>query len=159
MRWSRSDEPPRRPSPRTGSNYNHLGDEAARTSGAPEASQQTIAGVLSAIPVVQMVIARAQALADLPGAPAYNENAGKGLGMATHAGMPVAAAFTRACGELSYSRTYYRTVLGEWQARLNALLAVKEKIVGPRPGPRVDIPASDLVSQRRCRWSLRLSRP
>ena len=80
------------------------------------------------------MVARASALCQESIAPAYDEDAGHQLALATVRGNPKAGAFLRACGELDYTKLYFETVEADWQERLEALLQVKETVGGSRPG-------------------------
>jgi hypothetical protein len=113
--------------------YNNLAFAAANEIPCPERSQHKIAGMLAAIPLVEMVVAGARVLGSVT-TPPSNALAERGLGMAAYHGMPVAAAFQRACGELNYTRTFARSVQGEWSERLHALLEIKTRIGGLRAG-------------------------
>ena len=113
--------------------YNALAAAVHQELPCPERNRYKIAGMLSAIPLVETVIARAQVLGAIS-VPAYNEAAARGLGMAAHHGRPVAGAFLRACGELNFNRMTARLAQGEWGERLQALLQLKTQIGGLRPG-------------------------
>ena len=112
--------------------YNAAGRAAGAQVDAPD-SQRKIAGILSAIPIVEIVVGSARAIAHKATAPAYTKDAGHGLAMAAYHGWPVATSFMRACGELNYCKTYFGTVAADWQDRLDALLEIKERIGGSRP--------------------------
>lgn len=112
--------------------YNAAGRAAGAQVDAPD-SRHKVAGILSAIPIVEIVVGRARAIAQKATAPAYTKDAGHGLAMAAYHGWPVATSFMRACGELNYCKTYFGTVAADWQDRLDALLEVKERIGGSRP--------------------------
>jgi hypothetical protein len=99
----------------------------------PEGSKHKSAGILAAIPIVEIVIARARSLSQRK-APAYSEDAGRGLGIASYHGYREASSFLRAAGELNYCNVYFGIVAGDWEERRQALLAVKDRIGGPRPG-------------------------
>lgn len=115
--------------------YNDLGLAAGRQVSGPQRSRRKIAAILAAIPLVELVVGRARALAgDDVRTPEYDQAAGRGLGMALYHDVPVARAFLRACGELTYTRDYFGIVEGEWQQRLFALRQVKDRIGGRRPG-------------------------
>jgi hypothetical protein len=115
--------------------YNDLGVAAGREAPCPERSRRKIAAIVAAIPLVELVVGRARALAgDDVCAPEYDQAAGRGLGLALYHDVPVGRAFLRACGELSFTRDYFGIVAGEWQQRLFALRQVKDRIGGRRPG-------------------------
>ncbi|MDB4963021.1 MAG: hypothetical protein JWP01_3020 [Myxococcales bacterium] len=113
--------------------YNALAISAGAEIRCPEKSRHKIAGMLAAIPLVEIVVSRAQMLGSME-APAHNDAAARGLGMAAYHGLPIAGEFRRACGELNYMRTYARGTESDWTERLHALLDVKTRIIGRRPG-------------------------
>ncbi|MFN0250133.1 MAG: hypothetical protein ACKV2T_24830 [Kofleriaceae bacterium] len=116
--------------------YNRLALTTAEALPCPESSRKKIAGVLAAIPLVEIVVSRARGLSSVATAPAYNEVAGRGLGMAKTNGLPVADRFIRACGELDHVALFAQTMEGEWRRRLEQLVSVKRQILGERAGER-----------------------
>ena len=114
--------------------YNKLALTTASELPCPESSRAKISGALAAIPLVEFTLARFARLSDASLVPPHNEFAARGLGMARAHGRPVAERFLRACGELAYTRLWSTSAEGDWQERLDALVAVKTQILGRRPG-------------------------
>lgn len=110
------------------------GREAAREARGPKRSKDKIAAIIAAIPRVEVVVARAKAIARRAVSPAPTEFARRGLGMATHHNIDRVGAFLRVCGELNNTRLHFGLIASEWQTRLDALNRVKTQIEGRRPG-------------------------
>ncbi|MFN0249181.1 MAG: hypothetical protein ACKV2T_20020 [Kofleriaceae bacterium] len=114
--------------------YNTLALTTADHLPCPESSRKKIAGILAAIPLVEIVVSKARGLNQACTPPLYSEMAGRGLGMAKANGLPVADRFLRACGELAHVKLYASSIEGDWTQRLSALISVKQQILGQRPG-------------------------
>lgn len=114
--------------------YNKLALTTGSHLPCPESSREKISGILAAIPLVEIVVSKARGLNEACSPPIYSEMAGRGLGMAKANGFPVADTFLRACGELAHVKLYANTIEGDWTQRLNALITVKQQILGQRPG-------------------------
>ncbi len=114
--------------------YNDLGTTAAAEIDCPGDSGKTISGMMAAIPLVELVIARARSIRIAAATPAYSKASGVGLGIARYHQEPNVDHFLRCVGELRWARGTFEKEEQRWQKRLTQLLAVKEQIIGSRPG-------------------------
>jgi hypothetical protein len=114
--------------------YNSLGTTAASEIDCPEGSQHRIAGMLSAIPLVEVCIARARSIKQAAKVPAYTSKSGKGFAMARYHQDGNTGDFLWAVAELNWAYNTFSQEERKWDERLTQLLVVKEKIIGPRPG-------------------------
>jgi hypothetical protein len=116
--------------------YSAAGVAAGGAATGSSQSQQKIAGIVAAIPIVESVIASLRNITAKTSKvrPPYSPEAGLGYGIAISHQNSAAFDLPNAIGVLEYSNTWFGTVQGEWQERLKSLNATKERIGGTRPG-------------------------
>jgi hypothetical protein len=119
--------------------YNELGVAAGSELDCPQTSRAKIAGMLAAIPIAEMVAARAGVIRERSArAPGYDHDAGRGFAMSRHAmtrypKMIETIEFVRGLDELVYCERYYGHLEKVWTQRVVQLHEVRRKIIGARP--------------------------
>jgi Domain of unknown function (DUF4157) len=98
--------------------YKSLGSAAASELNVPEEEKRKVSAMIAALPMIELVAARARSIANTPRPPAYNDTAGHGLWLAVASGDRHVAAFLRAHGEISGARELYGRVASHWERRL-----------------------------------------
>lgn len=112
--------------------YLVAGKAAGQAAVGPKASQDKVAGIIAAIPLVEQAVASLRNLVDksLYSESTYSRSAGIGYGIALHHQFPEASALAPAIGTLGYIHAQYAEKLYDWSQRLTALLSAKEQIAG-----------------------------
>lgn len=123
--------------------YNQLGMAAGSEIQCPEGSQHRISAMLAAIPLVEVVVARARAVRNAAAMPAYTKESGIGLGMAEYHREPNAPAFKTAVSEMHWARDKFAAEATKWEERLAKLMEVKTAIIGESPGSASGPPMAD----------------
>lgn len=104
--------------------------EAGTTAAAGADGSPKIAAVVSAIPIVAHVAAALRHLANSSSdvCPSYNDDAGRGYGIALQQKLPEAIVLPQVIGPLLYCGAYYGDLAGEWEQRLAQLQSVRDQI-------------------------------
>ena len=116
--------------------YNAAGVAAGAAAGGSTSSQQKVAGIIAAIPIVETAVAALRNITDktMKVRPPYTEKAGLGYGIAVSHKFSQALNLPNAIGILEYCNLWFGSVQADWTERLNSLMAAKERIAGTRPG-------------------------
>jgi hypothetical protein len=116
--------------------YGGLGEAAARTIPSARApGREKIAAIFAAIPLVEVVVAKARAIRIAAAVPEGEPAAERGLGIAHAHNQPSATNFLRACDLLAGANQFGAAHETKWAARRDQLFKVKEATLGRRPGP------------------------
>lgn len=115
--------------------YNAAGLAAAEVSSGPDASKHKVAAIISAIPIVEAVVAAIRNIVDKTtnAAPTYTREAALGYGIARYHQTEESLELPIAIGQLLYIQRMWGMSLANWKQRLDTLLAAKDRIAGPRP--------------------------
>ncbi len=115
--------------------YNEAGTAAGAAAGRGGQSNNRVAAMLAAIPLVETVVARMRSIysrvKDAP--PAYTREAGIGYGIALYHQSWAAWDLPSALGLIQNLQLYFGWGLADWEASLGQLQSVQERLGGPRP--------------------------
>ena len=100
-----------------------------------ESSRGKLAAIPAALPIVEMVVAKAGAIREAAAIPRYDEGAGRGLGMAQRHNHPAGASFLEAARDVISSAHYGTKEEETWRRRRDQLFVATDRMVGPRPEP------------------------
>jgi hypothetical protein len=114
--------------------YNLFGAAAGREHQGSSESKQQLSALMSAIPIVEIVVAKARSIVGKAVLPEYTERAGHGLWMANRYHDAKVPLFIAALGEIEGAREIYQLVFQKWNARLKQLTALEQQVLGARPG-------------------------
>lgn len=114
--------------------YSELGGSVgASVPSEQESSRSKLAAIPSALPIAEMVIAKAQAIREAAVVPSYNEAAGRGLAIAKAHSYPAAEPFIEAARDVVSAGSYGAHEEATWRKRRDQLFTATSKMIGPRP--------------------------
>ena len=117
--------------------YNTAGKSAGDVAVGSRNSQQKIAAMIAAIPIVENAVAALQNIGNKTknARPRYSPEAGLGYGIALYHKEKAAFNLPVAVGVLEWCNAFFGETYQDWSERLKSLRDLKEQIAGTRPGP------------------------